>query len=256
MSYSIEYVKKETARLYDELPQVYEERIARIDVRDRVIDLNYTFFGYVASHTFINNSMVTYEDKLQSAVLHFCECWWKWKFEGDEERRGYRQDLSFAVFFKPRISEMIERELSEVKYSLRRSLCMEVGSQIGKHWGKVTYDDLSDPRVKISADKMTSLKAIFGTLYEPDMEEHTMYLEAPKSNSRFMDTVTDEYDSVEELLVSEMIRLEEKLTDNILSNMSYIYQIDFWVLKSKLPYAEQLLYNRLHESKDISESYR
>ena len=59
------------------------------------------------------------------------------------------------MFFRPRVSEMIERELNEVKYSIRRSLCMEAGAQLGKHWAKVTYDDLS--HVKLPVDKMNSL---------------------------------------------------------------------------------------------------
>ena len=36
---------------------------------DEIIELNYTFFGYVATHTYINNSSISYEDKFQSALL-------------------------------------------------------------------------------------------------------------------------------------------------------------------------------------------
>ena len=110
-------VKQKTRELYLSLPDELTARKARLDIRDQSIELNYTFFGYVASHTYIENNSITYEDKFQSALAHFCEIWWKYLWVGDETHRGYRQDLSFAVFFKPRIGEMIERELNEVKYS-------------------------------------------------------------------------------------------------------------------------------------------
>ena len=67
-----EYITRRTLELYDMLPDDEEGRKARLDIRDEVIELNYSFFGYVASHTFINNSSVSYEDKLQSALTHFC----------------------------------------------------------------------------------------------------------------------------------------------------------------------------------------
>ena len=105
-------VKEQTLALYAELPQDKILRQKRTDIRDKIIELNYSFFGYVATHTYINNTSVTYEDKFQSALLHFCECWWWYKWKGDETHKGYRQDLSFAVFFKPRVGEMIERELN------------------------------------------------------------------------------------------------------------------------------------------------
>lgn len=242
-------VKAATIALYDQLPQDEEGRKARIDIRDQIIDLNYSFFGYVATHTFINNSSVTYEDKFQSALCHFCECWWWYRWA---ER--YRTDLSFAVFFKLRIGEMIERELNEVKYSIRRSLCMEVGEQIGKHWGQVKYDDLSDPRIQLSADKMNSLKAIFGVLYIADLDDHVNFLEAPKETTSFLEKLDDRYDDIEELLVREMIDCESKLTDKKLTEMSDIYGIDFQTLKSKVDIAEKILYKRLRETVDLNES--
>jgi len=247
-----EAIKQRTLEIYESLPQDKETRKKCLKERDEIIDLNYLFFGYVASHTFINNSSVTYEDKLQSAILHFCECWWWYKWKGDDTHKGYRQDLSFAVFFKPRIGEMIERELNEVKYSIRRSLCMEVGEQLGKHWGKVTYDDLSDPRLHLPADKMNSLKAIFGSLYIADLSEHEQYIEAPSSvyDPQFTDP-SDEYNSIEELLIHDMIILQAKLTDKELKKMSDMYGIPIEVLRDKLPIAEKILYKRVKESLDL-----
>lgn len=238
------YIKQRTLELYDSLPQDEEERKKRTDVRDEIIELNYAFFAYVASHTYINNVSVTYEDKFQSALFHFCKCWWWYKFAAK-----YRTDLSFTVFFKPRISEMIERELNEVKYSVRRSLCMEAGKQLGKHWAQVRYEDLS--KVNLPADKMNSLKAIFGTLYWADIEEHSMYLEAPLEYESEFEHLTDEYDSIEELIIRELVAEESQLSDAYLKKMSDIYQIEYHVLKEAYPKALQLLHDRLHEKLDL-----
>ena len=249
----MEYIKRRTLELYDSLPDDEEGRKARKDVRDEVIKLNYAFFGYVASHTFINDPQVTYEDKLQSALLHFAECWWWFKWNGYEEHKGYRQDLSFTVFFKPRIGEMIERELNIVKYSVRRSLCMEVGKQLGKHWAKVTYDDLSDPRLNLPADKMNALKFIFGAMYPADLDEYQMYI--PEKSSEYTSELcdqlySDEYDTVEELLMHEMVESESKISDNKLKEMSKIYDIDLATLKAARAVAEQNLYEKLKEISD------
>lgn len=242
-------IKEETLRLYDSLPQEAELRKQRTDVRDRVIELNYTFFGYVASHTYVNNPYISYEDKLQSALLHFCECWWWYKYAAK-----YRTDLSFATFFKPRLSEMIDRELTEVKYSVYRPLKMEVGDQLGKHWSKVRYEDLSDPRVHLSADKMNSLKAIFGSLYFADLGEYEPFLSGDTDAYSEIEKLDDKYNTVEELLVHEMIDRESKITDSMLLQVSDIYGIRYDILKEKLPAAEQMLYKMCHDAIDINES--
>ena len=219
------------------------------------MELNYTFFGFIASHTFVNNTSVSYEDKFQSACMHFCDIWWQYLWKGDDTHPGYRQDLAFSVFFKPRISEMIGRELNTVKYSIRRSLCMEVGKCVGKHWGKVTYEDLFDPRVNLPADKMASLKAIFSTLCPADIDDYMIYLESPDHDKSIDRLVRDDYDSIEELLIQEMIATEEKLTDKALVQMSEVYQIDFDELRKALPEAERMLYNRLKSNIDMYDSY-
>lgn len=243
-----EEIKRETIQLYDTLPNDEEGRKARTDVRDRVIELNYKFFGYVASHTFINNSSVTYEDKFQSALMHFCECWWWYRWEGH-----YRTDLSFGVFFKPRIGEMIERELNEVKYSIRRSLCMEVGNQLGKHWGQVRYEDLSDPRLHLPVDKMNSLKAMFGSLYIAELDDHEAYISAPVERESPFEHRSDKYNSIEQFLIEEMIEKESKLTERELHDLSSILSIDYRVLKEALPRAEKELYKQLHDTLDLLE---
>ena len=244
-------IKEETIRLYQSLPQEKELRMKRTDVRDRVIELNYSFFGYIASHTFINNTSVTYEDKLQSALCYFCECRWWYKWE-----KKYRTDLSFCVFYRLRIGEMIERELNEVKYSIRRALCMEVGEQVGKHWGQVKYEDLSDPRLKLPVAKMNSLKAIFGSLYIADLETHEQFIAAePMGFSDFEKSLNDNYEDISELLIREMVERERRLTNSDIAEIEEIYGIDQKTIKSKLSTAEKILYQRLTDSLDLRESF-
>ena len=111
-----EQIKARTLELYAQLPPDEEGRKKRLDIRDEVLMLNYSFFGYLASHVYISNTSISYEDKMQSAIRCFLEIWWWYKWG-----QRYRTDLSFAVFFKPRIGEMMERELQEVKYSTKRT---------------------------------------------------------------------------------------------------------------------------------------
>lgn len=247
-----EYRKLRTIELYDYLPQTtLEERRQYTDIRDAVIEMNYTFFGYIASHKFLNNSYISYEDKFQSACLHFCEMWEKYRFWNGK----YRTDVAFGVFFKPRITECMERELDEVKYSLRRTLCMEVGNQIGKHWAKVTYEDLSDPRVTLDGEKMASLQAMFGSMYVADLETHAMFIEAddtPMDTSIFDN---DEYDSLTDLLVHEMIERERKLTDKDVVAIADTMCVPAEKLYKLLEEAEAKLYKMLKDRVEIHDSF-
>ena len=240
---STSYIKQRTQELYDSLPQDEELRKSHIEIRDEVIRLNYKFFGYVASRTFINNPSIEYEDKMQSALCNFCACWWWYKF-----KTRYRTDLSFSSFFTLRLGEMIERELNEVKYSIRRTLCMEAGAQLGKHWAQVRYEDLS--KVDLPADKMNSLKAMFGALYWADLSDHEAFLEAPESVSDMSKYLTDNYNSIEGLLIHEMVSNEGPLTDEDLIHISDMYCIDYLTLKSKLPIAMKQLYSKLKNAQD------
>lgn len=246
------------------MPQEKEARKNCITQRDEIIELNYKFFGYVASHTFINNSSVEYEDKLQSCIMHFCECFWWYKWKGDDKHKGYRQDLSFAVFFKPRLGEMIERELNEVKYSIRRSLCMEAGKQLGKHWAKVTYDDLKN--VDLPIDKMNSLKSIFGSLYIDDLDKYEAFISDDSEidyeldiDSKFdidFSSTESEDDGICKLLIQDMMVLENTLDDDELKKMSEMYQINLSDLKRIYPLAEKKLSEMLKAHQDMLEGFK
>lgn len=244
-----EFRKLRTIELYDYLPNTtLEERATYTDIRDAVIELNYTFFGYIASHTFINNSSVSYEDKFQSALTHFCEMWHKFRFAPK-----YRTDLSFGVFFKLRVGECIERELNEVKYSLRRSLCMEVGDQLGKHWGKVTYDDLK--LVDLPPEKMCALQAVFGSMYVADLETHAMFIESKQIDLSDFSAYSDNYDSLTDMLIHEMVTEERDLTEEDLLKLAQMLDIPYEKLKELLPIAKEKLYNQLTQRKELTETF-
>lgn len=242
-----DYIKRRTNELYDMLPSDEEGRKSRKDIRDQIIELNYKFFGYVANQTFINNSYVTYDDKFQSACAAFMKMWYKYRWAPK-----YRSDLSFAVFFKLRIAEEMERELNEVKYSTRRALCMEAGAQLGKHWGQVKYEDIAN--VKLSPDKMNSLKAIFGSLYPSDIEDHINYMESDPMHIPIVDQLysNDKYDDIPSLLIRELIDVERQLTQKDFKRMEDIYGIDEEDLRHHYAEALERLYNLLHESIDLN----
>lgn len=247
-----EYRKQRTIELYDYLPQTsLEDRRTYTDIRDAIIEMNYTFFGYIASNKFVNNNYISYEDKFQSALFHFCEMWEKYRFITTK----YRTDVAFGVFFKPRITECMERELDEVKYSLRRTLCMEVGNQLGKHWAKVTYEDLSDSRVKLSSDKMASLQAMFGSMYVADLETHAMFIESNERVTDCSDLYSDNYNSLTDLLIHEMVDKEKDLTDKDLQGLSDSLCIPFEKLKKLLPEAREKLYQTLKERIELQEMF-
>lgn len=238
------FTKRYTNLLYDSLPQTsLEERGLYIEVRDKVIELNYPLFAWIVRNKFLNCSYAMFEDKLQACITRFCECWTWYRFE-----KKYRTDLSFSVFYTPRIGEMLERDFNEVKYSLRRQYNKEVGDQLGKQWSDVTYEDLSNPDVKISAAHKASLMCMFGTLHPGSLEDVSPFLEAPDDfdgDMNALDKVTEEYDDIVSLLIHAMIDKEKKLSARDLAKMSDMYDIPRYQLKSKVDIAEKELFRLL-----------
>lgn len=238
-----ERVKLETLALYDQLSQDEEERKSRIDIRNKIIELNYTFFGYVASHTYIENTSVSYEDKFQTALQAFCEIWWWYRWDKKTSR-----NLAFTVYFKPRIGEMIERYCNEVKYSLKRNLCIKAADQVGKHWRQLRYEDLS--KVNLPADEMNSLKAIFGAVYWADFEEHELYIPGVTPNTDVSKYIETEYDDIETLLINEMVAEERPLKNSDLLEISNTYSIPYEDVLRALPKALERLHDKLIKNLD------
>lgn len=239
MTANQDYIKQRTSELYDSLPMDLEERKSKLDVRDEIIQLNYTFFGYVANSTYVDNT--TYEDKFQTALMSFLGMWWKYKWTPK-----YRADLSFAVFFKPRISEEIRRYLAPVQYSVKRTLCLKASAQLGKPWTEVSYDDLIN--VKLPPDEMIALKAVLGAPYPTDLADVELYLEAPEHHRSIEDYQTTKYDSLEELLIQDMIEQESMITESRMKYLSDLYTLDLNELRSVSGKAIETLHKRLLEN--------
>lgn len=246
-----DWVKSRTVELYDYLPQTtLEERFTFTSIRDEVIHLNYKYFGYVASGTYVADPGIGYEDKFQSCLTNFCKIWHKYRFA-----KKYRTDLSFATFFKPRLSEEIQRELNPVKYSIERSLKMKAAKQLNKHWAKLTYDDLK--LVKLSKSELSSLEAIFGVVYPANLEDHDPFIadEGVIDTQDIEQLYSDNYDSVLELLMHIMVELESLISDKELLKLAEIQDIPFEILKELRPQAEKLLREKLEAACDIQDSF-
>ena len=255
-NYSGQESKEKTLELYHSLPKDKSERMKLLDVRDHIIELNYKFFEYVAAHTYVKNYSIEHEDKVQTCILSFCKCWWwyLWDGTGDDKHKGYRQDLAFTTFFKPRLSEMIDRELTEVKYHVYRPLLMKVGDQLGKHWNKVEYDDLA--KVELSTEDLNSLKAIFGANYLEPIEDF-MFESAEYEDTNSLSSILDDdkYDSLEDFLIREIISAEDKLTDKDLESYVEIYGFDYDELVRTLPKAYDKLKAQLESKMDIQDMF-
>lgn len=248
-----EWRKARTQELYDMLPlTTLEERMQHTEIRDEIIELNYSFFGFVASTQVVTDPMARYEDKLQSALVNFCAMWAKYKFTPK-----YRADLSFAVFFRPRLSECIRREFNIIKYSLRRTVLMKASKQLGKPWTEITKDDIQN--VNLSPQDMRVLETIFNTRnnvsYEDRGENVKLNQGSSGSSYGIEDIYTENYDSLEDLIVHEMIEAESKLSDADLLKMSKLYGIPFRDLQKARPIGEEKLKNQLEELMDIQNNF-
>lgn len=255
-----DWIKSRTLELYSYLPQTtLEERDSYRDIRDEIIILNDSFFWYVARCKVPVSKYVSLEDKYQSAVCNFmANCLWaKFMFSPeieDKKNRRYRDDLAFTSFFKPRLTECIERELFDVKWSLRRSLCIKAGEQLGKKGTEVVYEDLAN--VHLPPNEMESLMSIFCTNNTADINDISLYKPASTIvEDRIEEMYNDEYDSIEDLLVHEMIEREQRLEDSFLLKMSDLYGIPFNELVDARPGAEEKLRRQLEEAISVQDAF-
>lgn len=237
-----EWRKERTLELYSYLPQTsLEDRFKYTDIRDEVIFLNYNYFGYIASHVYIKTVHVSYEDKFQSALTNFCTMWHKFQYA-----KKYRTDLSFSVFFKPRLSECVYRELITVKHTINRSLKTEAADQLGKHYTKLTYDDLS--KVNMDPEKMAALKAVFHADYEEDMETASIFIPVPGDTASVDEELySDNYNDIEHVIMSEMMDKERMLTIDDVLELSDTLGIPVRDIERAQPKAEKMLYNELQD---------
>lgn len=245
-----EWRKQRTLELYSYLPQTsLEERYKYTDIRDEIIHINYGFFSYVATHVYIKTKGVTYEDKLQSTLSAFCSMWHKYMYAAK-----YRTDLSFSVFFKPRLQECVYRELKTIKHTVDRSLKMEAADQLDIHYSKLTYDDLSN--VNLKPQKMEALKAVFYADFEEDLDSASLFVPVSGDTAIIDEELySDDYDDIEHVLIKEMIDRERLLTIDDLIDIANTLCLPIDELKRKQPAAEEQLYNNLKTMSECRKSF-
>ncbi len=248
-----EYVKNRTIELYDKLPMTsLEDRKACTEIRDEIIELNYSYFVFLAKKLYVDNPSVTFEDKLQTIIYWFCVLWPEWRFPKINKYGQYKdyKNLSFAVFFKPRLFELSRRELNVIKYSLRRSLCSKAATMLHKDkWADVTREDIA--KLDLPQNELDILEKIFNSRYTKDIDKPETGT-VVKTTQLAVDTVeelyTEKYDSVVDLIVHEIIEQESKLSDSHLLKMSNMYTIPYDELLKARPIGEAKLKQKLEDA--------
>ena len=254
------FVKTRTIELYDKLPMTsLEDRQACTEIRDEIIELNYPFFKYLAKKLYVDNPVVTYEDKLQTILSNFCILWPEWRFPKINKYGQYKEykNLSFAVFFKPRLFETSRRELNVIKYSLRRSLCTKAANLLNKEkWADVTKEDIAN--LDLPQNEISILERIFNNRYTKDIDKPETGT-IVKTTQLTVDTVeelyTENYDSVVDLIVHEMIEQESKLSDSHLLKMSNLYTIPYDELVKARPLGEAKLKHKLEDAINLQSTF-
>jgi hypothetical protein len=221
-----------------------EERIARIDCRNELIELNYKFFCYVAHCSNVSAEYASIDDKIQVAVLAFMKHWWKYKWVPK-----YRDDLSFGVFFKPRIQEEIRRALIPFSEPVLRSLAMEASKFLNKRWTEILYEDTATlMELGMRPDKVQALRCYLSVPFAVDIEDVKHTIPDEERDTSIGDFITDKFSTVEELLIQEMLKEESRLSDEMLHKLADIYSLNYYDLRDIYPKAVSTLYKRLkHE---------
>ena len=256
-----ETVKNRTIELYDKLPMTsLEDRKACTEIRDEIIELNYSYFVFLAKKLYVDNPSVTFEDKLQTIIYWFCVLWPEWRFPKINKYGQYKdyKNLSFAVFFKPRLFELSRRELNVIKYSLRRSLCSKAANMLNKEkWADVTKEDIA--KLNLPQNELDILERIFNNKYTKDIDKPETGT-VIKSMQLAVDTVeelyTENYDSVVDLIVHEMIEQESKLSDSHLLKMANLYTIPYDELLKARPLGEAKLKQKLEDAINLQNTFQ
>jgi hypothetical protein len=97
---------------------------------------------------------------------------------------------------------------------------------------------------------MLALKAVLGAHKPVDMSECEIYLYNDHPETNIEKYRTDKYNSIEELIIQEMIENESQLSDKHIKKMSNIYGISYAELKAAYPKALQILHKRLTDNLD------
>ena len=92
---------------------------------------------------------------------------------------------------------------------------------------------------------MAALKAVFGSMYVADLETHAMFIPSESTYSSVSELYTDDYDSLTDMLIHEMVERESDLSDNDLKGLAEMLSLSLDTLRELLPKAKEKLYNTL-----------
>ena len=244
-------IKARTNALYDSLPLDEAERKSNIAVRNEVVELNYEFFKFVASRAHPVGNHFDFEDKVQSGIMYFCNnIWHQYRWEGHT-----RMDLCFSTYFYPRVYKGLIQDLSEVKYTPKRNLTRKIAKQLGKPWTEVRKEDLSNPILKLSPIDRKYAETLFELPNMRSLDDVCIYISTGAQEVSIADQITDEYDSIEDLLIKEMVYNEKRLSNAHLQKLADMLCLDIDELVLARPRAEEMLLVKLRESQFLKDTF-
>ena len=100
-------------------------------------------------------------------------------------------------------------------------------------------------KVTLPEEDLVALKSILGSKHPQDISELEYCIDGHAPIHDVEKYVTDKFDSIEELLIQEMIRQEAPIDDKQLKYLSDLYGIELSELQDALPRAMRILHNRL-----------
>ena len=175
---------------------------------------------------------------------------YKWDGTGGNGRY-YRNDLSFATFFKPRLSSLIRNDLQEISYTTRRTTLIKIGNLLNKKWTEVVLEDLE--KVEISPIDMNIARMVLDPNCRINFDYEMTFYSQEMQDSSYTMSNSDEYDSIEEMLIHETIEKGDKLTSKELRHLAEILELNYKELIEIYPKTLDILTQRLKDS--IKEHY-
>jgi hypothetical protein len=121
-----------------------------------------------------------------------------------------------------------------------------------KRWADVTKEDIA--KLDLPQNELDILERIFNNRFTKDIDkpETGAILKTPQITIDTMEELyTENYDSVVDLIVHEMIEQESKLSDSHLLKMSNLYTIPYDELLKARPLGEAKLKQRLEDAINI-----
>ena len=136
---------------------------------------------------------------------------------------------------------------------------MKAAKQLGKKWTEITKEDIQ--YVQLDQQDMHVLETIFNTRNNASYDDGDGDVKLKNVQHGFIasygidNIYTENYDSLEDLIVHEMIEAESKLEDADLLKMSELYGIPFCDLQKARPLGEEKLKIMLEEYIDIQDAF-